>query len=110
MGQQFHWKGLQNSVQLFCFLRHSCQFLTNHDKIYDNLHAKQAEAQPWDKLCIDLSGKFIMIPNKAGRRYAMKGKKDKNVYLQAITLIDPATDLIEISSVPEVRSQSRPSC
>ena len=31
----------------------------------------------------------------------MKGKKDKDVYLQAITMIDPATGWIEIRSVPE---------
>ena len=33
----------------------------------------------------------------------MKGKKDKDVYLQAITMIDPATGWIEIRSVSEVR-------
>ena len=34
----------------------------------------------------------------------MKGKKDNNVYLQAITIIDPATGWIEIRSVPEARA------
>ena len=34
----------------------------------------------------------------------MKGKKDKDVYLQAITVIDPATGWIEIRSVPEARA------
>ena len=37
-----------------------------------------------------------MTPNKGGRKYAMKGKNDKDVYLQAITMIDPATGWIEI--------------
>ena len=50
--------------------------------------AKQVETQPWDTLCIDLIGKYQMTPNKGGRKYAMKGKKDKDVYLQAITTID----------------------
>ena len=45
-----------------------------------------------------------MTPNKGGRKYAMKGKKDKYVYLQAITMIDPATGWIEIRSVPEARA------
>ena len=45
-----------------------------------------------------------MTPNKGGRKYAMKGKKDKDVYLQAITMIDPATGWIEIRSVPEARA------
>ena len=34
----------------------------------------------------------------------MKGKKDKDVYLQAITMIYPATGQIEICSVPEARA------
>ena len=45
-----------------------------------------------------------MTLNQRGRKYAIKGKKDKNVYLQAITMIDPATDWIEIRSMPEARA------
>ena len=66
--------------------------------------AKQAGTQPWDTLCIDLIGKYRMTPNKGGKKYAMKGKKDKDIYLQAITMIDPATGWIEIRSVPEARA------
>ena len=66
--------------------------------------AKQAETQPWDTLCIDLIGKYRMTLNKGGKKYAMKGKKDKHIYLQAITMIDPATGWIEIRSVPEARA------
>ena len=52
---------------------------------------------------MDLIGKYRIAPNKGGRKYAMKGKKDKDVYLQAITMIDPSTGWIEIGSVPEAR-------
>ena len=31
-----------------------------------------------------------MTPNKEGRKYAMKHKKDNDDYLQAITMIEPA--------------------
>ena len=34
----------------------------------------------------------------------MKVKKDKDVYLQAITMIDPATDWIELCFLPEARA------
>ena len=47
-------------------------------------------------LCIDLIGKYRMNPNERGRKYAMKGKKDKDIYIQAIPMIDPATSWIEI--------------
>ena len=63
-----------------------CQFLKRNKRNYGKLPAKQAETQPWDTLYIDLIG-----INKGGRKYAMKGKKDEDVYLQAITMIDPAT-------------------
>ena len=46
-----------------------------------------------------------MTPNKGGRKFAMKGKKDEDVYLQAITMIDLATTgQIEMCSVPEARA------
>ena len=48
---------------------------------YGKLPTKQAETQPWDTLCIDLIGNYRMTPNKGDRKYAMKGKKNKNVYL-----------------------------
>ena len=34
----------------------------------------------------------------------MKGKKYRDVYLQAITIIDPVTGWIEIHAVPEARA------
>ena len=57
-------------------------------KNYCKLPAQQAETQPLLMLCIDLIGKYRMTHNKGGRKYAMKGKKDKDVYLQAITMIE----------------------
>ena len=51
--------------------------LKDGKRIYSKLPAKQVETQPWDTLCIDLIGKYQMTPNRGGREYAMKGKKDK---------------------------------
>ena len=45
-----------------------------------------------------------MNPNAGDGKYAVKGKKDKDVYLQANTMIDPATSWIETRSVPEARA------
>ena len=44
-----------------------------------------------------------MTPNKGGRKYAMKGKKENDVFLQATTMKDPATSQIEIRSVTEAK-------
>ena len=45
-----------------------------------------------------------MTPDKGSRNYTMKCKKDKDAYLQAITMIDPVMGWIEILSVPEARA------
>ena len=36
----------------------------------------------------------------------MKGKKDKDIYLHTISMINLATDWIELHAVPEVRACS----
>ena len=59
-----------------CSKCHTCQFLKRKKRNYGKLPAKQAETQPWDTLCIDVIGKYRTTPNKGGRNYAMKGKKD----------------------------------
>ena len=52
----------------------------------------------------DLIGKYQMNPDKGGRKFIMKFKKDKDIYLQAITMLAPATSWVEICSVPEARA------
>ena len=104
IGQLFHWKGLQKSIHDIYSKCHTCQLLKRNKRNYDKLPAKQAETQPWDTLCIDLIGKYRMTSNEEGRKYAIKDYKVKDVYLQTITMIDPATSWIEICSVPEARA------
>ena len=57
-------------------------------------------------LCIDLIGKYRLTLKKQGNKYAMKDKNDKDVYLQAVIMIDTATGWIEICFVPEARANS----
>ena len=72
-------------------------------RIYDKLPAKQAETYPSNMLYIALIDKYRMNPFKGGRKYAMRGKNDKDVYSQAITMTELATGSIEICSVPGTR-------
>jgi hypothetical protein len=53
----------------------------------------KAEASPWDKMCIDLIGAYTI------RR---KGKND--LICKCVTMIDPATDWIEIHHYNDKRS------
>ena len=79
--------------------------MKHNKRDYGKLPAKLAETQPWDTLCIDLRGKYRMTP---GRKYAMKGKKDKCLFTET-TMIDSATGWIEICLFC-TRSQSKPNC
>ena len=54
-------------------------------------------------LCIDLIGNYKMTPNKGGRKCAMRGKKDKDAHLQAITMIGSVIRG-KTRSVPEARA------
>ena len=62
-------------------------------KKYGWLPPKEAESEPWDKMCIDLIG-----PYKIRR----KGKED--LICRCVTMIDPATGWFEIHEYDDKRS------
>ena len=62
-------------------------------------------------LCVDLIGRYQFTPKREGKKYLNKPKKDdekykmtttlgKSSFLQAVTMIDPATGWLEIKAVP----------
>ena len=57
---------------------------------YGHLPAKTAEAEPWDKLCVDLIGP-----------YSVKRKGKKKLTLWAVTMIDPATGWFEMKEIKD---------
>ena len=80
-------------------------------KQYGKLPPKRAETIPWDTLCIDLivkyqftlkggGEKFQILPKGDEKKYKLITKAGWSVYLQAVTIIDPATGWIEIRTVP----------
>ena len=67
-----------------------------HNSKYGQLPAKEAEAEPWDKLCVDLIGP-----------YKFKQPNSKNdVDLWCAAMIDPATGWIEIAEIPDKRADT----
>ena len=62
-----------------------CQKNKKQRKKYGHLPPKEAEAQPWEKLCVDMIGP-----------YKLRRKKKTDLTLQAVTMIDPATGWFEI--------------
>lgn len=86
--QHFWWKGLQQDVYNVCKTCANCQRNKCSSKKYGHSPLKEAEAQPWDKVTVDLIG-----------HYAIKRDNQPDLQLQALTLIDPATGWLEIREV-----------
>ena len=86
--QHFDWKGLRDQVHNTCKKCSTCQKAKVTNQKYGKLPPKEAEAEPWDTLCVDLIG-----PYKIKR----KGKKDLTLWRQ--TMIDPVTGWFEMAQI-----------
>ena len=75
------------------------QFLKRNKKQYRKLPPKEEESKAWNILRVDLIGQNQFTPKGGGKKYQMTAKHGKTIYLQAVTLIDPATGRIEMSIV-----------
>ena len=59
---------------------------------YRHLPAKKAESTPWEILCVDLIGPYVIH---------RQGKKDLNLW--CVTMIDPATGRFKIKELPDTK-------
>ena len=84
IAQHFTWKGLRNNVHDICSKCHTCQITKRTKKKYGHLPEKEAEAEPWEVVCVDLIGPY----------------KISTVELWCVTMIDPATGWFKIREVP----------
>ena len=87
--QHFTWKNLRQDVAYACGQCHTCQVMKRAKKKYSHLPAKEAEAEPWEKLCVDLIGP-----------YTIKRPSKKTLTLWCVTMIDPATGWFEMKEIP----------
>jgi len=77
---------LRNTVHNICQKCDTCQRTKKSIKKYGLLPEKEAEAIPWEKLCVDLIGP-----------YKIKNTTNQQILtLWCLTMIDPATGWIEI--------------
>jgi len=92
----FTWTNMCKDVHKV-FSRCNTCLLTkrNNKRSYGLLPEKEAESEPWEKICIDLIGPYP-IPTKGYK----KTKDPKPLQLWAVTMIDPATGWIEIKESP----------
>ena len=90
----FTWKGLRETVHGICAKCHTCQLTKKSSKKYGHLPEKEAEATPWEKLCVDLIGPYTM-------KVIEEDKSIKKLTLWAVTMIDPATGWFEAKHIPD---------
>jgi transposase InsO family protein len=92
MAQHYTWKGMRSTIQSVCKRCVSCQLTKPKSKKYGHLPPKEAEAIPWDTLCIDLIGPYQIGTGRNG------------LTLHCLTMIDPATGWFEIAEIPNKRA------
>ena len=90
--QHFTFIGLVTRVQKVCKACAVCRSMKATHKKYGKLPPKEAETIPWHTLCIDLIGPYPF------------GKKENEVTLHCMTMIDPATGWFEIVEIPNKRA------
>ena len=78
--QHFYWKNLREDVHNTCSKCPTCQKTKRTYKKYGHLPEKEAEAIPWDKLCVDLIGPYTIKSKK--NKNKKKGSKTKEDKLQ----------------------------
>ena len=86
----YYWPNLRDTVHEVCHKCHSCQVTKKQHKKYGHVPPKEAEATPWDILCIDLIGPYTIY---------RKNKKKDPLILWALTMIDPATGWFEMREI-----------
>ena len=93
ISQHLWWPKLRAHVTNYVKSCPTCQRNKRKVKKYGWLPPKEAEAIPWDKLCIDLIGPY---------RIRRKGQPD--LICRCVTMIDPATGWFEIHQYDDKRS------
>ena len=92
IAQHFYWPNMRILVRKVCKHCDLCQRTkkrTTQNSKLGKLPPKQAEITPWNTLCVDLIGP-----------YTIKRKRKRNpISLWAMTMIDPATGLLEIAEI-----------
>ena len=92
IGQHYCWLGMRNTVKSVCSKCQACQLTKPKLKKLGHLPPKQADIVPWETLCLDLIGPYVI------------GTGKKQIKLHCLTMIDPATGWFEIVEIPDKRA------
>ena len=80
ISQHLYWPKMRDQITTYVQTCPTCQRSKRQAKKYGWLIPKEAEAKPWDKMCIDLIGP-----------YKIRRKGTQDLICRCVTMIDPAT-------------------
>ena len=87
IAQHYTWSGLRNTVKSVCQWCPSCQLTKNKMLKYGHVPPKMVEETPWERLCIDLIGTYVI------------GYWKNQTKLHCLTMIDPAIGLFKLAEI-----------
>ena len=91
---------MQNYIKVAVKKCHTCQSTKKKNRKYLLIPPKQIDYTPWDVLCADLIGPYII--HRKGRHKNSHKKKD--LVLWCVTMIDPTTNWFELAEVKTKRA------
>ena len=94
--QHFTWSNLRATVHETCSKCPTCQRTKKTTKHYGHLPPKEAEANPWEKLCVDMIGPYTI----------RNPETEVTLTLHCVTMIDPATGWFEMKQAKEKDAMS----
>jgi len=95
IGQHLWWPKMRDQITQAVNVCPICQRNKKQRKKYGHLPPKDAEATPWDKLCVDLIGP-----------YKIRRKGKPVLTCNCVTMIDPATGWFELHEVVNQQSDT----
>ena len=94
IGQHLWWPKMRDQITRSVTICNTCQLNKRRSsKKYGHLPEKDAEATPWDRMCIDLIGP-----------YTIRRKGQPDLICKCVTMIDPATSWFEIHQYDDKRA------
>jgi hypothetical protein len=92
MNAAIYWTNMRKTIRSITKSCKSCQINKRKQLKYGHLPSKIVISTPWEALCVDLIGPYIL-----------KGKDGSAVDFMALTMIDPASSRFEIVELPLVK-------
>jgi hypothetical protein len=95
IGQHFYWPKMRDQITNDILTCTICQTQKKQSKTYGLIPEKEAEAMPWDRLCINLIGLYYIKSNKKGVNTPP---------LKCVTMIHLATGWFKIKQYDDKKS------